>query len=212
MTPYKPKGILSQEHRKRISESIKKKYQDRAYRQRQKSSVQDYWTKDSSKEKHKMLCNTESRRKNVSSGMKTWYSRNQFVRELRRDSIIRTNKNVLCKHIVPNRFETKCKRILDEYFPGMFQYSGDLSLYINKRSPDYICKEKKLVVLCHGIYWHLTVPGVRDTPQNRAILERRDKEPFVRAGYKVLVIWEDEIKPKNVITLLKKLINYGEEV
>lgn len=93
----------------------------------------------------------------------------------------------------PNKFEQNCFKALELEWHGKFKYVGDGSVLINFKSPDFINEEDKVIVLCHGIYWHLLKNGFENTRRNKIIIEKRDALPFEKAGYKVIVLWEDEV-------------------
>jgi G:T-mismatch repair DNA endonuclease (very short patch repair protein) len=93
----------------------------------------------------------------------------------------------------PNKFEQNCQKALELEWPGKFKYVGDGSVLINFKSPDFINEEDKVIVLCHGIYWHLIKDGYENNIENKKLIENKDSEPFEKVGYKVIVLWEDEI-------------------
>ncbi len=93
---------------------------------------------------------------------------------------------------MPNNFEKR--RVLNTY---NYKYQkrlncGDGKLFINNKSPDFINKEEKIIVLANGNYWHLTIYGLDQTIPNKKLREEIESEPFLKAGYKVIFIWEDE--------------------
>lgn len=85
--------------------------------------------------------------------------------------------------VKPNKPETFLLNLLNELYPGEWKYTGDFSFVINGKSPDFVnCNGKKLCIELFGNYWHRN-----DNPDDRA----KVFEPF---GYKILVIWEHELK------------------
>ena len=90
----------------------------------------------------------------------------------------------------PNNLEKRCGEDLERRFPGKFVYSGNGSVMINGRSPDYISEELNVVVLCNGIYWHLWIRKLEDIPENRQMIELKESEPYRKAGYEVWFYWE----------------------
>lgn len=112
----------------------------------------------------------------------------------------------------PNNFEVKCKRLLDIYYPNEFEYCGQgKPIIINGKNPDFIHKNKKIVVLCHGIYWHIKKLGYEDTVENRHSIELLDSEPFRTYGYEVWVIWEDRLDLNKVIIFNKREVKQNVE-
>jgi G:T-mismatch repair DNA endonuclease (very short patch repair protein) len=73
-----------------------------------------------------------------------------------------------------------------------FQYVGDGSIIINGKSPDFINVNNKIIILANSIYYHLTIYKIKDTSQNRKKHERTQAAPFKKAGYRVIIIWDDE--------------------
>jgi len=96
----------------------------------------------------------------------------------------------------PNKFEISCFDYLNKKYPNKFKYVGDGSVLINGKSPDFISEELKTVVLAHGNYWHLTLKNLEINEENKRETEKIDSSPFLKAGYKVLFIWEDELATK----------------
>jgi len=123
--------------------------------------------------------------------------------------VTKTTKNrlaVVCKR--PNYFEADVGEYLEELFPSRFEYVGNGSVMINGRSPDYIDKKNKIVVLCHGLYWHLLRYELKDTPENKRSIELKDSEPFLKAGYDAWFIWELAHKDKKYD---EKIFKYSEQ-
>lgn len=104
----------------------------------------------------------------------------------------------LCKF--PNKFEQNCSSVLNQKYPNLFRYVGDGTLLINHKSPDFFSEKINTVVLCHGTYWHLGVYNIKDTLENRICVELKDSLPFLKQGYDVWFIWEDNY---NIITKYK---------
>jgi len=93
----------------------------------------------------------------------------------------------------PNTFEKKCLEYLDNLHPGEFTYTGDGALLINRHSADAYAKKLNTIVLFNGCYWHLKAKKLRITENNKRLIEKKEAEPFKRADYKVIFIWDDEI-------------------
>jgi len=112
---------------------------------------------------------------------------------------------VVCQR--PNKFEHRVGEHLNKLFPNKFEYTGNGSILVNGKSPDFIDRKNKIVVLCHGLYWHLLRYGLKDTFENKRKIELRDSLPFIKKGYDVWFIWElqennlKKYKSKKEITL-----------
>ncbi len=99
--------------------------------------------------------------------------------------------NSLCTSNGPNNPEYLIDLITHEYYTG-WQYTGNYSVIINGKNPDFVNEETKQIIEVYGDYWH---DG--EDPIDRA-------EIFAEAGYETLVIWENELKNiDNVIYKLK---------
>jgi hypothetical protein len=96
----------------------------------------------------------------------------------------------------PNKFETQCLKHLNKLYPGRFSYTGDGTCIINGRSADAMDLKTRTVVLCNGVYWHLKRHDLAVTDKNKRMIERLESEPFLRAGYQVIFLWEDELQQK----------------
>ena len=106
---------------------------------------------------------------------------------------VRLNQLKQCRK-GPNKSELKALQLINSYSRIRFKYvgAGRDAILINGYSPDFINKRKRIIILYNGIHWHLDVFGLTNTPQNKKIRERIEKKPFIKAGYRVRFIWEDE--------------------
>ena len=113
-------------------------------------------------------------------------------------------KRVLkARFIRPNKFETLALEHINTIYSNRFIYCGDGSVVINGRSPDAIDYKTNTVALFHGVYWHLRKRGLDINEENKKRVSAEDACPFIFAGYKVIVIWEDE---------LDKIVTYGKRM
>jgi G:T-mismatch repair DNA endonuclease (very short patch repair protein) len=137
---------------------------------------------------------SEETKKKIGDKQKLFWGRvdrstDEFIDRFKRQ--IQNTIKAVCER--PNKFEQNCQKALELEWPEKFRYVGDGNVLINFKSPDFINEEDKVVVLCHGVYWHLIKDGFENTPENKKLIESKDSEPFERVGYKVIVLWEDEI-------------------
>jgi DNA mismatch endonuclease (patch repair protein) len=83
--------------------------------------------------------------------------------------------------------------------------------------PDFVFAARRLAVFVDGCFWH-GCPRHGTRPRGNAAFweakfrrnqarDRRDTRRLERAGWKVLRLWEHELKPKARPTLLAKLRN-----
>ena len=108
-----------------------------------------------------------------------------------REKMARCALKMKCAH--PNKFETRALAYLERIYSSRFSYCGDGSVLINGRSADAIDTKTRTVVLLNGVYWHLKKRGLVINNQNKRLRERIEAVPFLKAGYRVLFIWEDEL-------------------
>ena len=92
--------------------------------------------------------------------------------------------------------------------------------------PDIVMPARGAVVLVHGCYWHMhTCKRGRSTPMTNAAFWRakraknreRDRQTLAalrRAGWRVVVVWECELKPSKIGRVIKRFqaIRQGDEL
>ena len=110
------------------------------------------------------------------------------------ERVLRNARNVLksiCSH--PNKFEARALMHLERLYPKRFSFTGDGSVWINGKSPDALDAKSRTVALFNGIYWHLKRQGLEVSERNKRMVEKKEAKPFLKVGYRVIFIWEDEI-------------------
>ncbi len=90
----------------------------------------------------------------------------------------------------PTKPEHRLWGILNSVFPNEWQYTGNGSVILNGRNPDFVnTNGKKLIIELFGTYWHgRKVTG--NTPDKEVQLRR---EAYAQFGYNTLIIWENEL-------------------
>lgn len=78
--------------------------------------------------------------------------------------------------------------------PKEYKFTGDGGIILGGFNPDFInCNGQKKIIELYGDYWH-----------NKKELISRDKrrlKTYKKYGYKLLIIWEHELKdPEKVIS------------
>jgi G:T-mismatch repair DNA endonuclease (very short patch repair protein) len=188
---YEEKGDFhkSPEYRKKMSESLmgheSSEECNRKISKANRGKVSSFKDKHHTKENQKIIAEKRSRY------FKNWKEKDPESYKGWTSDRIKKSLAKVCER--PNKFEQNCHNALEAEFPGKFKYVGDGSVLINYRSPDFINEKDKVIVLCHGVYWHLLKEGLENTKENKLKIERKDSKPFEKAGYTVIVIWEDEI-------------------
>jgi len=108
----------------------------------------------------------------------------------------------LGRNIKPNKTEIKLYQLLQKIYPNEYKFVGDGNVTIDGLIPDFINSngQKKIIEL-FGTYWHREGVDYRRTEKGR-------REVFMKYGYKLLVIWEDELKNKE--SVIKKIRAFNE--
>jgi very-short-patch-repair endonuclease len=95
----------------------------------------------------------------------------------------------------PNKTELKLQALLNEVAPNDYRYTGDGSMIIGGKLPDFVnANGQKKVIELLGRYWH----NPEEVPARMA--------RFKECGWDCLVIWDDEFK--NLETLKAKIVNF----
>lgn len=98
----------------------------------------------------------------------------------------------------PTKPEKYLDSLIQKHFPNEFQYTGDGKIIINGLCPDFTnCNGKKLIIEVFGNYWH-------SKNKNSLSLEEREKR-FAEFGYKMIVIWENELKTLSENEIVNKI-------
>lgn len=80
----------------------------------------------------------------------------------------------------PNKTELRLWKILGP----SFQYTGNGSKTIDGKRPDFVDETSRIIVELYGLYWHRADTLAKT--MNRI-------NTFAKAGYRTLIVWEDEI-------------------
>ena len=116
----------------------------------------------------------------------------------------------------PTKPELELKQILDEHFPGQFEYVGDGSWWrsvkdkdgkLHNLNPDFISiNGERLIIEMFGDYWH----GKEGKKRYNMMDENTRRILFASINYKMLVIWEHELKePDKVVQRIRGFIKGG---
>lgn len=223
-------------YRKKMSESLKKRYQTEAglaYRQRLKEQTGEkhpFYGRHHSEEskakmrarklggtlseEHKAKIAVKSKQygipQEVRAKMVEARKRNgtyEFSEEHRkhlgvaRQRVMREHPEIMERivkavHSHPNRAEITLLDLLNSVDVDSWEFTGDGSLIIGGKNPDYRFKRAPLLCEMFGNYWH------RDENE----LERIGF--FEQYGYRMLVVWESELKhPEQVMERIRSFIN-----
>lgn len=148
---------------------------------------------------HWFLPGNEERREKIGSHSKeVWGNYTEEERDNRTHKI----------SVSLNERPTKPERTFMEFCKRnnlMFKYNGDNKICVNGFYPDFIsCSNEKVALDIFGRYWH----EKRKNLPERATEDYRRKK-FEEYGWKLIVIWEDELKELSDGELLNKLSLFG---
>ena len=97
-------------------------------------------------------------------------------------------KMIEALNIHPNKPESFLLNLLNELYPGKWEYVGDFTFWVNGRNPDFInCNGQKKIIEIYGDYWH-----AGQNPEDR-------KDIFREFGYETLIFWESELKDMDYV-------------
>jgi very-short-patch-repair endonuclease len=83
------------------------------------------------------------------------------------------------------------QKIADFLTTNGIKFKHDLSLpEVGNKRPDFILEDQKIIIECHGLYWHSELLG---WSYNKA---KKRREDFNSAGYRVISLYQDNIETK----------------
>lgn len=129
-------------------------------------------------------------------GSKRLTEKGRSIKNRKISKALKGNTNWRYSHDFPNSDElTLIRFFARNYLP--FEYVGDGSFLIDGKCPDFVWKEKKLIIEFFGDIWHRST----DEPSRIKFFDER--------GWKCLVIWGREIRKANWEKfLLKKILRF----
>jgi hypothetical protein len=180
--------------REKISEMLKRLWQDPEYRE--KTVRQMKKAKQKHKSKMLLVLSSEEFRAKVSEIVKKLWQNPEY-----RERNVRSR--VAKSELKPNGLEKAVCELLQSYFPEEWRYVGDGKVFIAGFVPDFIHKEENWIIEVNGDYWH-SFPEAREK-------DERKKRVYEKCGYKVLEIWESEFRA-NSMAVVDKVTRcfYGE--
>jgi len=102
----------------------------------------------------------------------------------------------------PNKTEQILQNLLDKIDSKNWEFTGDGSIIVDGKCPDFINKKMNLIVELFGDYWH----SEELTNQKKEDHEKDRINHFKKSGYDTLIIWEHELKNENLVK--QKIINF----
>jgi len=109
----------------------------------------------------------------------------------------------------PTKPEIAVQKILEQIVPNKYKYVGDGTVVIGKYCPDFIDENNKKIIEVFGRVFHDPTKCFKDISYYRT--EQGRREAFQKCGYKLLVIWDDELHDgKNVVAKILAFTNMEE--
>jgi G:T-mismatch repair DNA endonuclease (very short patch repair protein) len=109
----------------------------------------------------------------------------QFQRELNRNKSWKINR-IKNSRKAQSHKKTKPEKIIEPFLKQFgFEYAGDGKFFIESFNPDFVNKERKIIIEVFGDYWH-NLPRYKKADKRRLLV-------YSEAGYKTIVFWESEI-------------------
>lgn len=203
----------SKEYVKKNRERTKKRFENPEFKEKMKQvSIRTFTSEKFKKEQSIRSKNqwTDEFRKKRSEQVKEQWKDEKF-RKINTDRInsLWSNPVKAAEMLRNSRIATGCKlndcerrieTILNEMYPGLWEFVGDGTKVIYRYCPDFINEKDKLILEFFGGYWH-----------NRTGEKERDAkriEVFSRYGYETIVIWENELK--DIEAVKNKIRNFCE--
>jgi len=101
------------------------------------------------------------------------------------------------QHIRPTQPELELAQLLEDNGYSDYEYTGDRSLWIDRRNPDFTWSEENKIIEMFGSYWH-----------DESEIKPRT-EHFAEHGYDTLIVWDYELDDTE--TLLTKLEKFHQD-
>lgn len=133
---------------------------------------------------------TEEVRQQISKASKARWEDNEWAEQM-----LRKMRQGL--HKGPTQPELALAVLLKENGYGGYEYTGDRSLWLDRRNPDFVWHEGHKIIEMFGVYWH-----------DESEIEPRTKH-FAEHGYQTLIIWDYELKDTE--QLLAKLKGFHQD-
>jgi len=184
----------NERNRKKLSEQISRLWKNKDYVRKRNISHKKAMSKSSVKDKLKIRMINEWNNPNSiynSENVKNKI-RNTMIEKFKDPAYLKKFQSGL--HTKPNNYE----KIIISILPESYEYTGNYSLWIGGKNPDFINKKEMKIIEFFGYYHHEEVTGIKNEDHERDRIEH-----FEKYGYRCLVIWEKDLYD---ITKLKNMI------
>jgi len=193
---------LSGEHKRNMSEAMKKRWRDKEYVEKMHRSMVGHPVSEETKQKLRGDNNPFYGKKHTKEEL---YKMSDRAKEHWRNEET-AKKMIMGLQMKPNKAELFLDSILQEYFPDEWKFVGDGQVIIGGLCPDFInCNGKKKIIELFGARWH--DPVHYHVKYNQT--EEGRKSIFGEIGFDTLVIWYPELKNKTKVIEKIKVFTYG---
>ena len=204
---------FSEGHKRNLSESRKKLYAE--------GKLIPFMLGKHCSEEHKRNLSENKKGHKLSFQTKTKMSLSRKILWRNPEYRERQIRNILkAQHRKPNKPETFIDSVLQTHYPNEWKLNVKGDTIINGRIPDWTnCNGQKKCINHNGTYWHLG-SLLRElhkkglyldkTEITKEFVEELERKPYEELGFKVLFIWEDELKDQNKI--LDKIKDFSEVI
>lgn len=106
----------------------------------------------------------------------------------------------------PNREEGIVSSLLDALCPGVYQYVGDGKFLVDGLNPDFVNADRTKIIEFFGRSFH--DPAAAAWPLSLRSTEAVRRRVFSEHGYKMLVIWDDELTRKKRPEIERRILGF----
>jgi very-short-patch-repair endonuclease len=108
----------------------------------------------------------------------------------------------------PNKEELLLNSIIDEVCPGAFNFVGDGQFIVDGLNPDFVHNDAPLIIELFGRSFHDPKKCAWEVPYRSTVSGRR--KALAKFGYKMLVVWDEELRKCNRTKLISKIRRFTE--
>jgi len=180
------------EFREKIIRQMEIVYKSSELREKISQITKMLWQDPEFREKVLSKLKSLEHRKKVSERMKMLWRNAEYREKVVRSWLEKAGSR-------PNGLEKAVCDLLQSYFLNEWRYVGDGKIFIAGFVPDFIHREEKWIIEVNGDYWHSSSEAKEK--------DRRKRETYEKYGYKVLEVWESEIR-SGPIGVVNKIVRY----
>jgi very-short-patch-repair endonuclease len=180
------------EYREKIIRQMEIVYKSSELREKNSQITKMLWQDPEFREKVLSKVKSLEHRKKVSERVKMLWRNSEYREKVVRSWLEKAGSR-------PNGLEKAVCELLQSYFPEEWRYVGDGKVFIAGFVPDFIHKEENWIIEVNGSYWH-SLPEMQER-------DKKKREIYERCGYKVLEVWESEVR-SDPMAVVNKVAEY----